>query len=236
MALLDIKMMVSPMLLTVPSAAPKQISLSANPNQLKTESLENNLRLCGENWLTNLKFSSLMEMTKVHSSSQRSILAHMSSASKIEGTELENRCSNSLILEAGQTFTLVAPDLSVPGISPEVLSPFFRRLAGRGAFFCGFPFQWVLHFVFYLIRGVALHESPSCSGEDSLDEYGRPMRSSILLSLFSSVASMQPILIGTGDPVSKGSRLHMFYDILCPRNWLVNPFGRFDSSRSSASS
>ena len=34
--LLDIKMMVSPMQLTVPSAAPIQISLSANPNQLKT--------------------------------------------------------------------------------------------------------------------------------------------------------------------------------------------------------
>ena len=33
--------------------------------------------------LTNFKFSSLMEMTKVHTSSQHSILAHMSSASKI---------------------------------------------------------------------------------------------------------------------------------------------------------
>ena len=30
-----------------------------------------------------------------------------------------------------------------------------------------------LHLVFFLIRGVALHESPSCSGEDSLDECGR---------------------------------------------------------------
>ena len=51
--LLDIRMMVSPIQLTVPSAAPTQISLSANPNQLQTESSENNLRLCGENWLTN---------------------------------------------------------------------------------------------------------------------------------------------------------------------------------------
>ena len=79
-----------------------------------------------------------------------------------------------------------------PGISPEVLqrfslkltglmcdgrslaSPLFRRLAGRGAFFCGFPFRSVLHFVVYLIRGVALHESSSCSGEDSLDDCGCP--------------------------------------------------------------
>ena len=52
--------------------------------------------------------------------------------------------------------------------------PLFRRLACRGAFFRGFPFRWVLHFVFCLIRGVALHESPSCSREDSLDECGRP--------------------------------------------------------------
>ena len=83
-------------------------------------------------------------------------------------------------------------------------SPLFRRLAGRGAIFCGFPFRWVLHFVFYLTRRVALHESPSCSREDSVDEYGRPC---------SSVASMQPILIGTGDPVSKGSGPRMFSDV-----------------------
>ena len=84
--LLDIKMMVSHLQLTAPSTAPIQLSLSVNPNQLKTERLENSFRLCGESWLTNLKFSSLMEMTKVHSSSQRSMLAHMSSASKIKET------------------------------------------------------------------------------------------------------------------------------------------------------
>ena len=82
------------MQLTVPSAGPKQLSLSANPSQLNTERLENNLRPCGENWLTKLKFSVLMEMTKVFSSSQRSMLAHKSSALKIEETGLENMCSN----------------------------------------------------------------------------------------------------------------------------------------------
>ena len=71
-----------------PFAAPIQIALSAN----KTERLENNLRLYGENWLTNSKFSFMIEVTKVHSSSQRSVLAHMSSASKIEEMELENLC------------------------------------------------------------------------------------------------------------------------------------------------
>ena len=62
-----------------------------------------------------------MEMTKVHLSSQRSMLAHMSSASKVEETELENRCSNLLLLEVDKHLPLVAPELSVPGISLEVL-------------------------------------------------------------------------------------------------------------------
>ena len=105
---------------------------------------------------------------------------------------LENRCSNLLFLEADKhlpllhlsclflvfllkccnVFSLKPTGLMCDGRS--LASPLFRRLAGRGAFFSGFPFRWVLHFVFYLIRGVALHESPSCSGEDCLGEYGRP--------------------------------------------------------------
>ena len=110
-----------PMPLTVPSAAPIQISSSANQDHLKTGKSESNLRLSGENWLTNLKFSSLMEMTKVHSSSQRSMLAHMSSTSKIEETGLENRCSNLPPLEADKHLPLFAPELSVPVTSPDVL-------------------------------------------------------------------------------------------------------------------
>ena len=45
-------------------------------------------------WQINSKFSSLMEMTKVHLSSQRLTPAHKSSAFKIEETGLENLCSN----------------------------------------------------------------------------------------------------------------------------------------------
>ena len=64
-----------------------------------------------------------MKMTKVFSSSQLSMLAHKSSASKIAETELENQFFKLAPLGSGQTFTLVAPDLSlsVPGISLEVL-------------------------------------------------------------------------------------------------------------------
>ena len=53
-------------------------------------------------------------------------------------------------------------------------SPLLRRPAGRGAFFCGFLIRWVLHFAFSLIRGVAMHESSSCSREDALGDCGRP--------------------------------------------------------------
>ena len=46
----DFKMMVSPLKLTFPSAASKQLSRFANPNHLKTERSESNSRLCGEFW------------------------------------------------------------------------------------------------------------------------------------------------------------------------------------------
>ena len=116
--LLDIRMMVFLMQLTVPSAAPTQLSQCVNPDQLKTGRMENNLCRCGKSWLTSLKFSFLMEMTKVFLSSQRSMLFHKPSASKIAETELENHFFKLAPLGSGQTFT---PDLSVPGIPHEVL-------------------------------------------------------------------------------------------------------------------
>ena len=45
----------NPLKLTVPFAAPKQLSQSANPNHLKTERSASNSRLCGECWLINSK-------------------------------------------------------------------------------------------------------------------------------------------------------------------------------------
>ena len=103
----DIRMMVFLMQLTVPSAAPTQLSQCVNPDQLKTGRLENNLCRCGKSWLTSLKFSLLMEMTKVLSSFHRSMLAHKSSASKIEETALENRFSNMLHLVVDKRLPLL---------------------------------------------------------------------------------------------------------------------------------
>ena len=123
-------------------------------------------------------------------------------------------------------------------------SPFFRRLAGRGAFFCGFPFRWILHFVFYLIRGVALHESPSCSREDPLDECGRPCDPLSCL-LFSALwlRCNQSLLVqetrSAKDLDLTCSTAILFCDATCHQvgpmslDWPVDPHGRFHSSRSS---
>ena len=53
-------------------------------------------------------------------------------------------------------------------------SPLFRRLAGRGSFFRGFPFRWALQFVFSLVRCVTLQDAAPRQREDSLFECGRP--------------------------------------------------------------
>ena len=120
-----------------------------------------------ESWLTNSKFSALIEMTKMHSSSQRSTLARMSSASKIEETELENRCSNMPLLEAGKKLPLLHLSClslvfllmccNVFSLKPTrpmcdgrlLASPLFRLLSCRGALFQGFPFRWFLQIVIF---------------------------------------------------------------------------------------
>ena len=105
-------------------------------------------------------------------------------------------------LGSAQLFTLGAPDSCVPGIPEGVttghlsilygqcvlaaLSPlrFFRRLAGRGAFFFGFPLQCVLHFAISFTRCPTVYDVGSHSMEDPLCECGRPYDT--MLSLFST--------------------------------------------------
>ena len=185
-----------------------------------------NLHPCGECWQISSKFSTLMKMTKLHLSSQRSTPAHRSSALKIEETVLENLCSNlRFFFGSGQMFTLAAPDLYFPGVSREVLqriismcdgrpfsSPLFRRLAGRGVFFRGFPFRWVLHFVLSSTRSVIIHDATSCSKEDSLDECQRTCDTMSCL-FFIACGSPEPIHIGAGDSVGKGYRPDLFQDV-----------------------
>ena len=111
----------TPMELTVLSAAPVQLSLSANPDHLKTERSVNNLRPCEENCQISSKFSSLMEMTKVHLSSQCSKTRSQVLSIKDRRNGIGKLVFKRASLGSGQTLTLVSPDLSVPGVSADVL-------------------------------------------------------------------------------------------------------------------
>ena len=68
-----------------------------------------------------------MEMTKVLSPFQRSMLTHVYSASEIGETELENPFSNLRLLEVDTSFILVTLDLSVLGFSLDVLQWVFSQ-------------------------------------------------------------------------------------------------------------
>ena len=106
--------------------------------------------------------------------------------------ELVNPCSNLPLLKvdscvpmfhltcAFQVFLVkccngfsLKPKRSMCDIRPFA-SPLFRRLAGRGAFFRGFPFRWVLHFALFLTRSISVHAATPYSREDPLYECGRP--------------------------------------------------------------
>ena len=230
--LLDFKMMVSLLQLTFLSAAPIQISLTANPNELKTERLENSLHLCGENWLTNSRFSSLMEMTKVHSFSQRSMLVHKPLASKIAETELEKPVFKLAPLDSGQTFTLLhlicqflvfrsrccngfslKPTRSMCDGRLSASLP-FCRLAFRGALFRGFTLRWVLNCVLSLTRSVALHDSTSCSRENYRDECGRPCDT--LPCLFFSALWLQRSQSVLVQEIQLAKNIDMTCSKMCP--------------------
>ena len=250
--LLDIKMMVLLMRLTVPFAVSKQLLLSANPDQSRTEKSASNLNPCGGCWLTNLNFSSLMEMTKVLLSSQRSTLAHKSSALKIEETGLENLCSNCLPFLHLICVFLVFVLKCCNGFSVKPARPMcddhlfasspFRRLAGRGAFFRDFPFRWVLHVVLSLTRSVC--DATSCSREDSLYDCGRPcdalsclffsalwlqQSQSLLVQDIQSAKNIDLTCIKT-FPIKAATCLQVGPMSL---DWPVDPFARFDHSRPS---
>ena len=197
-----------------------------------------------------------MAMTKVHSSSQRSMLAHMSSALKIEETELENWCSNLPLLEMDNCLPLLhltclflvflvkccngfslRPTMSVCD-GRLIASLPFCRLACRGALFRDFPFRWVLHFVLSLTRGVTVHETASCPREVSLYECGRPRDA---LSCFFSALWLrcnQSILV---QETQSAKDIDMTCSKMFPikattylqvgrvsLDWLVDPFARFD--------
>ena len=153
------------MQLTVPSAVSQQLLLSAKPNYLKTERLENNLHLCGGELADQLEILFPNRDDEgvfiIPALDTRSHVLSIKDRRNGIGKPVFKLAS----LGSGQTFTLVAPDLSlltcctVVSLKPtrpmcdgrSLASPFFRRLAGRGAFFRGFLFRWVKHCVIFYI-------------------------------------------------------------------------------------
>ena len=168
--------MVSLMKLTVPSAVPKQQSRFANPKHLKTERSESNLRLCGEYWPNSSKIlfpdgddEGAFIVPLLDARSQVLSITDRRNGIGKPGFKLAS-------LGSGQTFTLVAPDLCGPGVSPEVL----QRVLSQAAWRVGAPFSVVSRFdVFYnfvisLTRSVILHDATPCPMEDPQYECGRP--------------------------------------------------------------
>ena len=153
----DVRMMVFFLQVTVPSAAPRQLSQCVNPDQLKNERLENILSRCGKYWLTSLKFSFLMQMTKVYSSHLRSVLAQIPSikdrTNGIGKPVFADKRSHLLhliclflvfSLRCHNGFSFRPTGLMCDGRSLASPFFFFRRLGGRGAFFLRF-FRWIFH-------------------------------------------------------------------------------------------
>ena len=116
---------------------------------------------------------------------------HKFLASRIEEKAWENQCSNVLLSDT-ESCLLLLPLICVflvflkccsrSFLKPArpvcdgrpFASPLFRRLAGRGTFFCCFPFRWALQFAFSLTRCLTLQDATPCCRKDFLHGCGRP--------------------------------------------------------------
>ena len=94
--------------------------MSVNPNQLKTERLENSLRLCGE-------LADQLEILFLNRDDEGAfIIPALDARSHVLSIkDRRNGVGKPVFklasLGSGQTLTLVTPELPVPGVSPEVL-------------------------------------------------------------------------------------------------------------------
>ena len=109
-------------------------------------------------------------MTQVHSLSLRLTPVHKFLASRNEETVWETKCSNMFLMETDSCLLLLflicvflvflmecCNRSSLKSERPmcdgrPFASPLFRRLAGRGPFFRGFPFRWTLQLTVSLAR------------------------------------------------------------------------------------
>ena len=126
-------------------------------------------------------------------------------------------------------------------------SPLFRRLAGRGDLFRGFPFRWVLHLALSLTRSITVHVATPFSREDPLSECSRPCDNlSCLCFTALWLQQGQSILVQENQP-AKDINLTCFKTFPIKATTClqvgpmsmdlpVDPIGRFDQSSPSSSS
>ena len=249
------------MQLTVPFAASKQLLLSAKPNPLKTERLENNLHLCGGELADQLEIlfpnrddegafiipaldtrSHVLSIKDRRNGIGKLVFKLASLGSGQHLPFLHLICLSLVFLLTCCNGSSLKPARQMcDGRFFAFLS--FRRLAGRGAFFCGFLFRWVKHCVIF-DSGFTLHELSSCSREDSLDECERPCDTlSCLLSSALWLRCNYSILVqetqSAKDIDLTCFKMFPFTAVTCLQvgpmslDWRVDLFARSDFSRSS---
>ena len=122
----------------------------------------------------------------------------------------------------------------------------FRRLAGRGALFRGFPFRWLLHLALSLTRSITVHVATIYSREDPLSQSSRPLYNlSCLFFTALWLQRSQSILVQENQPVKD-------FDLTCFKtfpikattclqvgpmslDWPLDRIARFDKPRPSSS-
>ena len=125
-------------------------------------------------------------------------------------------------------------------------SPLFRRLPGRGASFCGFPFHWVLHFATSFTRCLTVYDAASRSMEDFLYECVRSCDTMSCLFFTALWLQRSQSILVQETPSAKDIDLtcYKMFPIKATTclqvgpmylDWPVGPFARFDHSRPSPS-
>ena len=166
--------MVSPTKLVVHFAKAEPTSLSASPSHLKTEKSENNSRLCGKFWPKSSKFSSLKEMTQVHSLS-RSQVSQCQGSQKRRGKMSVQTCSIWKRTVVSSLKPAIRLRIARPMCDGRLSPPgFFAAWRVEAPFFHYFPFRWDIQFALSLARCLTFQDAAPCYRKDSLYECGRP--------------------------------------------------------------
>ena len=197
------------MKLTVPSAAPKQLSRFANPNHLKTG-----------DWNAICAFVESVGRTAQNSRPwwrwrrciYRPTPVHKVLASRIEETALENLCSNLPLLEVDSCLLLLQRVISQASTAKRVISAFSPPRGSRRPFL-RFPVSMSST---PCVIFDSQHNRACCyallQGGSSIWMQS-PVWQPVEPLLYCPLASAEPIYIGAGESVSEGYRPDLLQDV-----------------------